>query len=321
MWNLETERVYNYICNSKAKKVILQAPEGLKRSVDLEISKLRQKFIEYNTKPEEIPKMIIWGESCFGACDLCDREVSLLNPDLIVHYGHEELSYVKSEIPVIYVHAYYNVDEDFKKNMEKLQKELNNPTIVSTVQFKKCLEEYDPNIILGCRAVITNWKNDESILYVGTGRFHPLMMAYKFKKTVKIYNPLSQEVSEITESEIKKMIKIRIGKITKLMLNPPKKVGIVLSTKKGQCRAKVFEKMIELCEENKIEYTPIVLNNISPSNLIYKVDAYVICACPRIVLDDYSNYDKTLVTAREFEMYVKEDFEYIFDEVMEHDFL
>ena len=78
------------------------------------------------------------------------------------------------------------------------------------------------------------------------------MMAYKLKKTVKIYNPVTREISEISDQEIKKLIKLRIGRVSKLLLNPPKKIGVVLSTKKGQCRLKSFENVIELLKKNNI---------------------------------------------------------------------
>ena len=185
------------------------------------------------------------------------------------------------------------------------------------------LKEYNPAVILGCRANIgeETAENMDNILFVGTGRFHPLMLAYKFKKPVDIYNPISRELSKITDDEIKKFIKKRIGAISKLLLNPPKKIGVVLSTKKGQCRINVFNYMINLLKENNIEYIPIILNNISPNYLIYDVDAYIICACPRIVLDDYLLYKKPLLTPKEFEMYIKKDFEYEFDEILFNDFI
>jgi 2-(3-amino-3-carboxypropyl)histidine synthase len=128
-------------------------------------------------------------------------------------------------------------------------------------------------------------------------------------------------LSRITDDEINKFIKKRIGAVSKLLLNPPKKIGVVLSTKKGQCRINVFNKMLELLKENDIDCIPIVLNNISPNYLIYNVDAYIICACPRIVLDDYLNYKKPLLTPKEFEMYIKKDFEYKFDEILFSDFV
>ena len=331
MWDLETERVINEIERTGAERILFQAPEGLKLSIEREMEKIKKYFedkkIIENKEDNKKLELIIWGETCFGACDLCDVELKYLNIDLIIHYGHEELPYAKPEIPTVFIHAYYKPDgENLELIMKDIKKILNeygdNILIATTIQFKKMLKEYNPAVILGCRANVgeETAKNMGNILFVGTGRFHPLMLAYKFKKPVNIYNPITGELSKITDDEIKKFIKKRIGAISKLLLNPPKKIGVVLSTKKGQCRINIFNNMLSLLKENNIEYIPIVLNNISPNYLIYNVDAYIICACPRIVLDDYLNYKKPLITPKEFEMYVKKDFEYEFDEILFDDF-
>ena len=332
MWDLETERVINEIERTGAERILFQAPEGLKLSIEREMEKIKKYFedkkIIENKEDNKKLELIIWGETCFGACDLCDVELKYLNIDLIIHYGHEELPYSKPEIPTIFVHAYYKPDEEhlkaIKDDIEEILKEYDENTVIATtIQFKKMLKEYNPAVILGCRANIDEKKEKEinNILYIGTGRFHPLMLSYKFKKPVDIYNPINRKLSRITDDEINKFIKKRIGAVSKLLLNPPKKIGVVLSTKKGQCRINVFNKMVELLKENDIDCIPIVLNNISPNYLIYNVDAYIICACPRIVLDDYLNYKKPLLTPKEFEMYIKKDFEYKFDEILFSDFV
>ncbi|ABR56486.1 diphthamide biosynthesis protein [Methanococcus aeolicus Nankai-3] len=329
MWNLETDRVIKEIEKSNGKNIVFHAPEGLKLAVEKEIEKINDYF--NSTK-----NLIMWGAPCYGACDLCDHELKYNNIDLIIHYGHEELPYAKPDIPTIFIHCYYIYDEIEQNNiLNKIDEYLqNNPNtiITTTIQFKELLKKYNPNIILGCRANISNKPKSEleqgteketensKILYIGTGRFHPLMLCYKFKKSVNLFNPTSKEFSAISEEEVNKFIKKRIGAISKLLINPPKKIGVVLSTKKGQNRINVYNKIINLLKDNNIEYMPIILNNASPDNLFYDVSAYIICACPRIVLDDYLNYNKTLLTPKEFEMYIKKDFEYVFDEILFDDF-
>ena len=78
MYDLETDKVIDYIKKHSAKRVCLQLPDGLKPKA-AEI----QKAIEENTDAE----VIIWGGSCFGSCDL-PLEVKRLNVDLLIHYGH-----------------------------------------------------------------------------------------------------------------------------------------------------------------------------------------------------------------------------------------
>jgi 2-(3-amino-3-carboxypropyl)histidine synthase len=323
MFDLETERVIKEIenLNKKNPKVVFQAPEGLKLSVEKEIEKIKNYFKQKNIEVE----IYLWGNTCFGACDLIDSHVKNLNVDLIVHYGHEKLSYAEPEIKTLFIPAYHIFDKDEEKQIlndiknfiEKHENEGKKVAIATTIQYKKLLKDFNLSIILGCRGAI---KEGDVILFVGTGRFHPLMLAYKYQKEVFIYNPISKYFDKISKEEINKFIKKRISAISKLLLNKPKKVGVVLSTKKGQCRKKVFDEIIKLLEENNINYLPILADNISPDILFYDVDCYIIVACPRIVLDDYILYKKPIYTPEEFKLFLKNSFEYRFDEIKEGDF-
>jgi len=317
MWNLETERVISEIEKRNAKRILFQVPEGLKKDVEKEIEKIKRYFDEKGKSLE----LMIWGGTCFGGCDLVDGEVGHLGIDLIIHYGHEELEYAKPSIPTIFIPVYHVFDEEEKNkilnDIDNIIKEKNITTVATTIQYKELLKKYNPTVILGCRAEVNK---ENEVLFVGTGRFHPLMIAYKIKKPVTIYNPVTREISLIKEEEIKKLIKKRISIISKLMINPPKKIGVVLSTKKGQCRKRIFEYVKDLLKNTGIDYISIVVNNLSPQSLIYDVDAYVIVACPRIVMDDYALYDKPILTPKELEMLINEDFEYVFDEIKKEDF-
>ncbi len=78
MYDLETKRIIKEIKDRKAKLVCLQLPDGIKpRAEEL------QKLIEKKTGT----KVLIWGGSCYGSCDL-PLEVSRLGVDLLVHFGH-----------------------------------------------------------------------------------------------------------------------------------------------------------------------------------------------------------------------------------------
>ncbi|MBW9221848.1 diphthamide biosynthesis enzyme Dph2 [Methanothermococcus sp. SCGC AD-155-C09] len=323
MWDLERNRVINEIIKYNAKRVLFQGPEGLKRNMEREI----EDIVKYFRGKGRDVELILWGGSSFGACDICDIEVKHLNIDLILHYGHEELPYSKSEMPIIYIPVYYSPDREHLMGIindinKILKKQENLPIIATTIQFKKILREYNPTVILGCRTNINEeMVKDKDIIYIGSGRFHPLMLAYKFKREITLYNPITRNYSKIEKKDVDKFIKRRLGAIYKLHIHPPKKIGVVLSTKRGQCRINVFNNIIKTLRKKNINYVPIVLNNISPESLIYDVDAYILCACPRIVLDDHINYKKVLLTPKEFEMYINNNFNYVFDEVFLDDFI
>ena len=77
IYDLEIPKIIGNIKEKKAKKVLLQFPEGLK---------------PYSTViAEEIEskadcKCFIWLGSCFGACDVPNID----NMDLIVQFGHSK---------------------------------------------------------------------------------------------------------------------------------------------------------------------------------------------------------------------------------------
>jgi len=82
-YDLEIERIVKTIKKEKAKKVLLQFPEGMKPYFRVICDEIERK-----TKAQ----CFIWMGTCFGACDI-PTEVSGLGVDLIVQFGHSEWKY------------------------------------------------------------------------------------------------------------------------------------------------------------------------------------------------------------------------------------
>lgn len=79
-YSLEIEKVIKEIKRQKAKRVLIQLPEGLKPHAP-EIAE----EIETRTKAQ----CIIWIGSCYGACDL-PQGLEKLNIDLVIQFGHSQ---------------------------------------------------------------------------------------------------------------------------------------------------------------------------------------------------------------------------------------
>lgn len=79
-YNLELERAVAKIEENNAKLVCIQLPDGLKpKAVDI--------VRELETKTQA--KILIWADTCYGACDIpvgLDR----LGVDLLISWGHSE---------------------------------------------------------------------------------------------------------------------------------------------------------------------------------------------------------------------------------------
>jgi 2-(3-amino-3-carboxypropyl)histidine synthase len=82
-YDFETDRIIKEIRKKKAKTIGLQFPEGLKMyAVDV------AEKIEKETGTQSV----IFIDPVYGACDIKEKDAQLLRMDMIVHYGHTEMS-------------------------------------------------------------------------------------------------------------------------------------------------------------------------------------------------------------------------------------
>lgn len=85
-FDLELDKAVSWIEREKAKIVCIQLPDGLKP---------KAKEIQEKIKENSKAKVIIWGGSCFGGCDV-PLEVERLGVDLLIQWGHRRWNYAKS---------------------------------------------------------------------------------------------------------------------------------------------------------------------------------------------------------------------------------
>ena len=80
MYDIDLEKCVNKIKENNAKIVLIQLPDGIKPK-----AKEIQQTLEKHTDAQ----ILIWGGSCFGACDI-PLEAKNIGVDLILHFGHNE---------------------------------------------------------------------------------------------------------------------------------------------------------------------------------------------------------------------------------------
>ncbi|MFO7872471.1 MAG: diphthamide biosynthesis enzyme Dph2 [Candidatus Undinarchaeales archaeon] len=296
------------IKKNKAEKVALQLPDGLKS---------RASDISAGLDAEAI----VLAGSCFGACDLKDREANELGCDLLLHFGHADFG-LKTEIPVSYIEA--KSEKDISKLIEKASEKIKETKIglVAVVQFvhqlekaKKILEGTGKEVfiaepkghskykghILGCDIYSATSISDkvDAFLYIGGGEFHPLPIAVETGKKVYLANPEQDKIEKISGLK-DKFLRKRFAQIE--LAKKAEKFGILATTKKGQNRVKLAEKLKKMIEKEGKKAVILVFNTINPSDLInYRLDAYVNTACPRIAMDT-EQYDKPLLSPIELEI-------------------
>lgn len=296
-----------------AKRIALQLPDGLKTK-SREIENLIKKYTN--------AEVFVLGGSNFGGCDIRGKEAKDAGADLLLHFGHADFG-VRSAVKTAYVEI--QSDLDVVKIVEKAAKEIKETKIglVTTIQHIESLQKAReileksgkqvftatpkgkaalPLQLLGCdwsAGAVLKDKVD-CYLYVGTGNFHPISIAVDTGKKVYVADPEFQQVRELTDFK-KQLLAQRAAKID--MAKGAKRFGILLTTKPGQQRLKLAEKLRDDIEKAGKEAQVIVFDNIDPAILPnFKLDAYVNTACPRIPLDDVEVFDKPILSPPELEI-------------------
>ena len=89
-YDLELDRIASEIKEKKAKRVLIQLPDGLKP-----FSTLIAEAIKDKTKNKA--EVLIYFGSCFGACDIPIEEAKSADIDLIVQFGHSPWNFKKKK--------------------------------------------------------------------------------------------------------------------------------------------------------------------------------------------------------------------------------
>jgi len=140
--------------------------------------------------------------------------------------------------------------------------------------------------VLGCNVMNAEKiaEKVDCILFIGSGRFHPIGMG-KVKKII-IANPFTNEVSKITENEIKKIATKRKVAITKFLHSDC--VGVMVSTKKGQSAIVERKKLQKKYPDKKFFYFACETLSMNDLENFPFVQCWVNTMCQRIAYEDES---------------------------------
>jgi len=82
-YNLELNKAVKEIKKQKAKRVLIQLPEGLKPKATQIVN-----YLEKNTNA----KIFTWLSTCYGACDYPE----IKDFDLLIQWGHSKFGNIKT---------------------------------------------------------------------------------------------------------------------------------------------------------------------------------------------------------------------------------
>jgi 2-(3-amino-3-carboxypropyl)histidine synthase len=310
VYDLEFDRIRKEIRERDAKKILLQLPDGIKPMAFQIIKKIRQ---------DSDVDVFLSGSSCYGACDLAINEALELEADLIVHLGHSEFIHGDVAVPVLYIHA--KVYIKIPKLIEAITPELHEWRkigLVSTIQHAHQLPEialalreegFEPEIgkamdeaaypgqVLGCNyRTIEDLPDIDGFLFVGPGRFHPIGLGIASHRPVLAVNPYNGTIEMIKSKDIMNIAKKRMAAVTHS--KDAEKISIIVSMKPGQLRLDTANKLKSKFEENEKEVVIISMDEVRAESLenFSEVDAFIVTACPRIVVDGLAGMKTPLLT-------------------------
>ncbi|MBI2667786.1 diphthamide biosynthesis enzyme Dph2 [Candidatus Woesearchaeota archaeon] len=310
MYDLEEQKIVEEIKKIKAKRILIQLPEGLKKEANRLVG-----YIEKNTNA----KLFISGESCWGGCDLPLEEAKKIKADLIVHFGHAP--FFNPNFPALYIETKYKTDitKLAESSLEYL-KNFDNIGLVSSVQHihqldnvKIILENNNKKVIipeakgrafykghiLGCEYSGSKLmeKNVDCFLVLGN-KFHSMGLALSVDKKVIVIDPINEEIHDL-DSDKKKITLRRLKLIEKA--REANIFGIIVGMKSGQQNFSVAENIKNKLLKNGREAYILTMNNVTNDQLInfYNIEIFVNTSCPRISIEDIDRFEKPVITYTE----------------------
>ena len=284
------EELVLQIKGKRVKRLFVQVPEGLKTKIQELSDCLEKQGIE----------TIISCEPMWGACDIRFHEAEDLGCDGILNIGHTDFG-VKTKTPIFYWP--FKLEFDPIPILEKCWKKIEmfgTFSLVSTTQHIECLDVVKrflekngkkvlfgkpaiskrPGQILGCDQAAALDEKADCVLFVGSGRFHPLGIVRKTEKPVFVLSTDTNSIEDFS-TERERFYRVKFAQIEKA--KDGKNFGIVVSSKPGQMYIKQAEVLKKRLQDMGKRAWILVMDFITKEKLMgLKLDVLVNCACPRL---------------------------------------
>jgi 2-(3-amino-3-carboxypropyl)histidine synthase len=296
-----------------AKRIVLQVPAGLVRDAHELAARLRTEI----GNPVDVA-----ARPCFGACDPPQRDEAP-RADLAIVLGHSPIPNMRLSRPTFFVEMRSPVGEPEALadivDAGKLPRRLG---LVASVQHLDLMPRlaatltgrgYDVRIGRGDRrlayagqALGCNYtgaeevaKDVEAFLFLGTGRFHPVGLAFAVERPVFSLDPARGEL----EPPIDRETLVGRRQLLVARARDAQRWGILVSTFDGQNRSPTALALQSRAIAHGRSAEILLSSRIDINDLVGRdLDAYVSTACPRIALDDSANYPRPVLTPPEFLM-------------------
>lgn len=307
------EELFEALRNAQPQRIVLQVPAGLIRNATVLVDRIRT--------ATGVP-VVLAARACFGACDFPSRDEAP-RADVAVVLGHAPIPNVAVPRPTYFVEMREPGGDPVQLADlvvgAQLPPRLGLVASVQHLDLVPPLSEalgrrgYDVRVGRGDRrlayaaqALGCNYTGAEAVegevdsfLFLGTGRFHPMGLAFAVDRPVWSLDPLRATL----EPPIDRGELIRRRLLTVATARDARRWGILVSTFGGQNRSPTALALQERARSHGREAEILMFDRLDPRDLEGRaLDAYVNTACPRIALDDSANYPKPVLTPPEFLM-------------------
>jgi 2-(3-amino-3-carboxypropyl)histidine synthase len=306
-------RVFEAVRAANPSQVILQVPAGLVRNANELAARLRE---------ETGVRVSLATRACFGACDFPSRDEASRS-DLAVVLGHAPIPNVPLARPTFFVEM-REPGGDVEQLAGLVERAGLPPRLglVASVQhldlvpgLASAIERTgravrvgtgDHRLAYAAQALGCNYTGAEAVsaevdafLFVGTGRFHPVGLAFAVDRPVWSLDPLRAEL----DPPIDRAGLIRKRQLVVASVRDARRWGILVSSFAGQDRTPTALALQQRATARGREAEILLFGRLDPADLEGRaLDAYVNTACPRIALDDSDLYPRPVLTPPEFLM-------------------
>jgi 2-(3-amino-3-carboxypropyl)histidine synthase len=309
--------LFKALRSARPGKVVLQVPAGLVRNAHDLAARLEE---------EVGAPVVLATRPCFGACDLPSRDEAP-RADVAVVLGHAPIPNVPVVRPTYFVEmrepggdpdalattvAAARVPRRLGLVLSVQHLDLTEPLTAALARrgYEVRVGRGDRRLAYAAQALGCNYTSAEAVegevdafLFVGTGRFHPLGLAFAVERPVWSLDPLQNRL----EPAIDRAALVRKRQLLVASVRDARRWGILVSTFAGQNRTGTALALQDRARARGREAQLLVFDRLDPRDLEGRaLDAYVNTACPRIALDDGPNYPKPLLTPPEFLMAIGE---------------
>lgn len=305
--------LYAAVRAAAPRRIVLQLPAGLTRNA--------HRLGEEIARETGVP-VVVAARACFGACDF-PTTGEAPGTDLAIVLGHAPIPNVRLVRPTMFVEMREPGGDPSR--LADIVRDAGVPFrlgIVASVQHLDLvpalgaqLEErgyrvhvgkggprlHYPGQALGCNYTTAEAVANEvdAFLFLGTGRFHPLGLAFAVDRPVWSLDPLQSTL----EPPIDRAALVRRRQLLVASVRDARRWGVLVSSFAGQHRPTMAQALVRHATARGREAHLLTFDRLDPRDLEGRdVDAYVNTACPRIALDDSALYPRPMLTPPEFLM-------------------